>query len=247
VTEGEQPERVSRRTTSRTKSRATTTDRTAAVTKPTPRRSDEDIEPRPPRVPVGRVALGLILLAIGLGWLLQSLDVIEVPWEALLPVALIAVGVALVVGSRTGRHSGLIVLGIVLTLVTAMTAAVDVPLIGGAGQREHTPLTASDVEPRYDLAVGQLVIDLTQLQAAEQIDIEARVGMGELVVELPPDLRVEIHARAGMGDVQVLGEEASGFGPERTVGSCGSGPRRAPAGCLLLELSVGMGSIKVNQ
>jgi hypothetical protein len=248
VTEAEQPERVSSRTTFRTKSRAKTTDRTTAVTEPTPARSDEGIEPAPrPRAPVGRIGLGLILLAIGLGWLLQSLDVIEIPWDALLPVALIAVGVASVVGSRTGRHSGLIVLGIVLTLVTAMTAAVDVPLIGGAGQREHTPLTASDVEPRYDLAVGQLVIDLTQLQAAEQIDIEARVGMGELVVELPPDLRVEIHARAGMGDVQVLGEEASGFGPERTVGSCGSGPRRAPAGCLLLELSVGMGSIKVNQ
>jgi hypothetical protein len=249
VTEAEQPERVSSRTTFRTKSRAKTTDRTTAVTEPTPARSDEGIEPAPkPRAPVGRIGLGLILLAIGLGWLLQSLDVIEIPWDALLPVALIAVGVASVVGSRTGRHSGLIVLGIVLTLVTAMTAAVDVPLIGGAGQREYAPLTASDVEPRYDLAVGQLVIDLSALtlQPGERVDVEARVGLGELVVEVPTGVLIEAHARAGLGDVEVLGRQASGFGPEQTVGPRIPGFSRTEPSHLSLDLSVGMGSVKVN-
>ncbi|HEV8571873.1 MAG TPA: hypothetical protein VGR49_02345 [Actinomycetota bacterium] len=204
-------------------------------------------------MPLGRVAFALILLAVGVGWLLHSLDLIDVPWDALLPVSLIAVGAVLVIGSRTGHHSGLIALGIVLTLVTALTAAVDVPLIGGAGQNVVQPTSVDELEPRYDLAVGQLVIDLTELQLTgdEQIRLEARVGLGELVVELPQGILPEAHARAGLGDVQVLGEQASGFSPERTVGSCDrgrqSGSIRTPTGCLLLDLSVGLGSVKVNQ
>jgi hypothetical protein len=253
VTEGEEPKRPPRRTTARTKPRATTADRTTAVTEPAPVQPEERAEPAPPppRMPLGRIALGLILLAIGLGWLLQSLDLIEVPWEALLPVSLIAIGAVLVVGARTGHHSGLIALGIVLTLVTALTAAVDVPLIGGAGQRVISPRSVAELEPRYDLALGQLVIDLShlKLQPNERVDIEARVGLGELVVAVPAGVPIEGLARAGLGEVQVLGDQASGFTPERVLEGCGgrhSMGRRRSSACLVLDLSVGLGSVKVN-
>jgi hypothetical protein len=236
VTEGEQPSRTPRRT---------------AAAEPAPPLQEEPVESPPPRVPLGRVALGLILLAVGLGWLLQSLDVIDVPWDALLPASLIAVGAVLVVGSRTGRHSGLIALGIVLTLVTALAAAVDVPLIGGAGQREITPLTAADLEARYDLAVGQMVIDLSslQLRSGDRVELEARVGLGELVVELPENIPIEANARASVGEVDVLGQQASGFGPEREFGTCRVG-RPLPGGpppCVVLNLSVGMGEVRVSR
>jgi hypothetical protein len=240
VTEGEPPERPRR-------------GRTTSVTERAPGVSEEPIEPTPPppRLPLGRIALGLILLAIGIGWLLQSLDVIEVPWDALLPVSLIALGAVLVVGSRAGRHSGLIALGIVLTLVTALTAAVDVPLIGGAGQKVIQPTTVEELEPRYDLAVGQLVIDLRelQLQPGDRVTVEARVGLGELVVEVPsgPGIRIEVQARAALGDVQVLGEQASGFGPERSVARSFSGATTGATSLIALDLSVGMGSVKVNE
>ena len=236
MTEGEEPKPPGR-------TRAT---RTTAPTEPAPVQPEEPAEPTAPRprMPLGRVAFGLILLAIGIGWLLQSLDVIEVPWDALLPVSLIAVGAVLVVGSRTGRHSGLIALGIVLTLVTALTAAVDVPLVGGAGQKVIEPTSVEELEPRYDLAVGQLVIDLSgiSLRSSDRIELSGRVGVGELVVEVPGGVTIEAHARAGLGDVQVLGEQASGIGADRSVGVAGSDDR----GTLLLDLSVGLGSVKVN-
>jgi hypothetical protein len=206
----------------------------------------EPAAPAPGPLPLGRVAFALILLAVGVGWLLHSLGVIEVPWDALLPVALIAIGVVLMVGSRTGRYSGLIALGIVLTVFTALVAAVDLPLVGGAGQRVIRPQSVDELEPRYDLAVGQLVIDLTRLDvtAANSFDLAARVGMGELVVEVPDGVDVFAHGRAGLGDVQILGEEASGFAPEQTVDSAElGGPGR---GAIRLELSVGLGSVKVN-
>jgi hypothetical protein len=212
----------------------------------------EPPEPPPP-LPLGRIAFALILVAAGVGWLLHSLDVIDVPWDALLSVALIAVGAVLVVGSRTGRYSGLIALGIVLTIATALVAAVDVPFTGGVGQREITPLTAADLDPRYDLAVGQMVIDLSQLQLqpGEEVEVEARVGIGELVVDVPEGLNVDAHAQAGLGDVQLLDQQASGFGPERQVMGCvrrpvgGRRTRQPP--CVSLDLSVGLGEVRVDQ
>jgi hypothetical protein len=203
---------------------------------------------------LGRIAFALILLAVGVGWLFESLGVIELPWDALLPAALIVVGAVLVVGSRTGRYSGLIALGIVLTITTALVAAVDLPLVGGVGQKVINPQSAAELEPRYDLAMGQLVIDLTALtfREGDRVDIRARVGLGELIVDAPEGTFVEAHARAGLGDIQILGEQASGFAPERDVGLCGRRPvggrrARAQTGCLILNLSVGLGSVKVNQ
>ena len=253
--EDEQPKRSARRSAARTKPEVATADQTTAVSTRAARPPEEGAEAPGPRagLPLGRIALGLILLAVGLGWLLQSLDVIEVPWDALLPVALIAVGAVLVVGSRTGRHSGLITTGVILTIVTALGAAIDVPLLGGAGQRVIAPQGVAELDPRYDLALGQMVIDLSELEvvADEQVDIRARVGLGELVVNLPPAILVQARARAGLGDVQILGEQASGFSPERTVGSCDRGRLiggiDVPSGCIVLDLSVGMGSVKVNQ
>jgi hypothetical protein len=220
----------------------------AAPAPPAPESRAPELLPPPRPLPLARIALGLILLAIGLGWLLHSLDVIEVPWDALLPVALIAIGAVLVVGSRTGRHSGLIALGIVLTIFTALVTAVDLPLVGGVGQREITPQSLAELEHRYDLAVGQLVIDLRelQLQPGERVDLEARVGMGELVVDVPFGALIEAHARAGLGDVQVLGRQASGFGPELRVGPRIPGFSRKAPSYVRLDLSVGLGSVKVN-
>ncbi|MGH2682483.1 MAG: LiaF domain-containing protein [Actinomycetota bacterium] len=198
---------------------------------------------------MGRIAFALILLAVGVGWLFESLGVIELPWDALLPAALIVVGAVLVAGSRTGRYSGLIALGIVLTITTAVVAAVDLPLVGGVGQRVITPQSAAELEPRYDLAVGQLVIDLTDLRLVrgDRVDIRARAGLGELVVEVPVGINVEVHARAGLGDIQILGEQASGFGPERIVRRRVDRRRVAIGPLISLDLSVGLGSVKVNQ
>lgn len=212
------------------------------------------------RPPAGRLVFGLLLLVIGLGWLLEALGWVDVAWGALLPAGLIAVGVALIAGARTGRHGGLITLGIILTFASALVAAIDLPLGGGVGQSVVRPESLSEIQEeggRFDLAMGQLVIDLTDLLPSEfaegqRVEIEAGVGMGELVVQVPEDIGVAVRARAGFGDVQVLGEQSSGVGPEEEVSRCpipaGELADRCPEEAqILLDLSVGFGSVKVNQ
>ena len=56
------------------------------------------------------VLVGALLVLVGIGWLLDAGGV-EVPWRAVLPAALIAVGLACVAGAFRGRQHAMMVVG----------------------------------------------------------------------------------------------------------------------------------------
>ena len=201
------------------------------------------VEPARPRVPFTRLVLGVVLLVLGVMWLLGVTNVVEVSPLPLLDGALIIVGLTLLVGARTGRHSGLIALGIVLTVVLAAASTFDIRLSGGVGQRTFTPHSLADLDARYDLAIGQLTIDLRDVQVGSSIVVvEARVGIGELIVHVPA-VPVEAHGRAGLGQVTILGQDDSGFDVDLVVRS----PQPSGTGGFLsLDLSVGVGQVTVD-
>jgi predicted membrane protein len=213
----------------------------------------ERVEERPPphprpsvleSIPLGRLVLGGILLLGGALWLLSSLDVIDISLTAVLPVALIVVGLALVIGSRTGRHSGLIAAGAILTVMLVFASSFDIRLEGGVGQRDFAPTSLADLEPEYRLAMGEMTIDLTGLEISPEsrVTVEASVGMGQLVVRVPSGVPVSVHATAGAGQVVLFGRESNGLDAELTTPP-GAGPGH-PA--LHLELSVGLGQVDVD-
>jgi len=198
--------------------------------------------PAPRRIPLARLILGAILLAGGVLWLLGATHVAEISPLPVLAGGLIAVGLALVAGSRTGRHSGLIALGIALTVVLAAASAFDIRLAGGIGDRAFAPHSVADLNTRYELAIGQLTLDLRDIQVGSStIVVEARVGLGELVVHVPA-VPVDSHARAGLGQVTIFSRADSGFDVDLSVPS--SHP--SGTGSLALELSVGIGQVIVD-
>ena len=199
------------------------------------------------RVRSGRLVAGLLLVLFGVGWLLEVLDVIDFPWDVLLPIALILVGVAIVVASRSGaRPGGLIAVGIVLTGVMVIGSAIDFPLGGGVGERLERPATVSELRDEYVLGIGQLTVDLTDLSAGAlgaDARTRVRVGVGQLVVIVPEDLPVLVFARATVGNVRVFEDEEGGFGAEREAG-----PGLDGRGSVLeLVLSVGLGEVEVRR
>lgn len=220
-----------------------------------PETPEERIEEQPPpyrrpslleTIPLGRLVLGGILLAGGGLWLLNSLDVIDISLTAVLPVALILVGLALVIGSLTGRHSGLIAAGVVLTVMLAFASTFDIKLEGGVGQRDYSPTTIAELAPEYRLAIGEMTLDLRDLQiAGEQAHIAASVGMGQLVVRVPDGVAVRVHATAGAGQVVLFGRESNGLDVELTTGGSIRGAVFVPR--LFLELSVGLGQVEVGE
>ena len=199
----------------------------------------------PPRV--GRLVAGVLLMLVGVGWLLEALGVSEVPWDVLLPAALILVGVALVLVSRAGgSQAGLITTGVVLSVVLLLGSAVDIPL-RGVGDRDERPASVAAMRDEYRLGIGRLTIDLTAIDPAE-LDaglpaigpVRVRVGIGQVVLIVPEGPLVDVGARAGLGSVDVFGEGDAGFDAERVVVHRGGTD-------LELTVSVGLGDVEVRR
>lgn len=211
-----------------------------------------DTPPPPPArtaLSLGRIVLGGLLLLIGVGWLLDSLEV-DVPWEAALPVLLMVVGVVLVVTASSERagHGGLVALGVVLTVLLLVGTTVSFPFAGGVGERRERPTSVRDLSDRYRLAIGSMTVDLRDLSASGDLTVEARVGIGELLVLLPPEAGFSARARSGVGEIRIddVGEqdERSGVDLERTYES----PDLAGAALRFdLEVSVGIGRVEIRR
>lgn len=210
--------------------------------------------PRPGGPRLGHIVLGAVLVLIGVGWLIEALDVADVPWRLLLPSILILVGLALTLGARSGSHGGLIAFGVVLTVLVLLAGVfevlMDVPLSGGVGDRTRTPTTADD---QYRWGVGKMTLDLRRAQDLPGEEIAASVVVGELVVIVPDGVSLVIEARAGLGEVNVLGESADGvdpslecYGSSRDV-DCSSPDTAASERALHLTLEVGLGKVEVQR
>lgn len=198
-------------------------------------------------VHTGRLLLGLVVAALGVLWLLEALDVATIDWDLVLPIGVIVVGVALLAAGVAGRGSGgLIALGIVLTVLLLASAVVEIPFGAGVGDRSYRPAVLSE-ERAFDLAVGQLTVDLTAASwspgGPATPRVRAHVGVGQLVVLVPRRIPcVATHAKAGVGDVRVFGQDRSGFAADyRTDAVCSGVPQ------LQLDLSVGIGQIEVRR
>jgi Cell wall-active antibiotics response 4TMS YvqF len=195
----------------------------------------------PPRGSLAGIALGALLMVAGGAWLLETLDVVDFSFAVLLPAALVVVGVILIAAARRGRQGGLIALGVVLTVLSALVVAGDVG--GGVGDR-RVEVTGTEPILDQELGVGRLVLDLSDVDPAGVEELKAEVGIGELRVEVPPDLPIRVHAESGIGEVEVFGEQEGGFGSE--VDHVDEGFDAASAS-LDLELSVGIGEVTITR
>ncbi len=194
---------------------------------------------------LGQVVVGAFLVLVGIGWLLEAANVADVPWRALLPAALILIGAALVVGSRTARHGGIIALGVVLTVAVGAASAVevlvDIPISGGVGDERQTVVGTIDAEYRH--AFGTMTVDLRngEVPATGQT-VEISTGIGELIVIVPEGVALDIDARTGIGEVMVFGEQSAGLGPDLSFRSPGAGDA-----ALRLDLDVAIGRLEVRR
>jgi len=199
-----------------------------------------------PRGPsLGQVVVGSFLVLVGVGWLLEAADLADVPWRALLPAALIVIGAALVVGSASGRHGGIIALGIVLTVAVAAASAVevliDIPISGGVG--EETERVVGTIEDEYRHALGSMTVDLRDgTVPASGRDVEISLAIGELIVIVPAEVALDIDARVGMGEVVVFDRQSAGLGPDLEFTSPEAGDT-----VLRLDLDVAIGRLEVRR
>ena len=188
----------------------------------------------------GSVALGLVLAALGVIWLLEVSDTVDLDTGVWVGIVLVGIGIGVIASPSGGARVLLIVLGLFVALIGGALAATDVELSGGVGDRNENPTSVDDLEDPYELGIGRLELDLTELDLDEDTTVRAQIGIGQLVVTVPAARPVSVDAEIGAGDVDVLGEHDDGWNAEvETEADRGVGPE------LHLELEAGMGGIRV--
>ncbi|MGH3134463.1 MAG: LiaF domain-containing protein [Gaiellaceae bacterium] len=189
----------------------------------------------------GRLAFGVVLLAAGTLWLLSAAEVVDLGLRIWVGVLLIAIGLAIAL--TRGRHRALVLIGVLVALAGVPALLVEDELYeGGVGESVERPASSADLEP-YRQGIGKLTVDLTEPGLPlDDVTVEASVGIGELVVLVPPDTDVTIDAHAGVGNIEALGETESGIDVDVSGISGTSGAQE-----LELELEVGIGHLRVEQ
>jgi phage shock protein PspC (stress-responsive transcriptional regulator)/predicted membrane protein len=166
-------------------------------------------------------------------------------------VAVLLVGAVLIWaqsrGESTHRHSIFwIVLAVVgaLLLAAAIAAAVVATTFArlghGVGDRHYAPLTASALRDDYQVGVGTLDLDLSQLSlppGTTRIHVEA--GIGDVRITVPHDVTVRAKTHVTWGDATLLGHDENGHNVRVDVG-----PEHAD---LELDTAVGIGQIDVDR
>jgi phage shock protein PspC (stress-responsive transcriptional regulator) len=181
----------------------------------------------------------MALAALGVG-ILGMVDVsgVGVPDSSYPALVVATCAVMLLVGAFWGRAGGLILVGLLATGATALTAAAD-----HWDDREHvTPTTAAALDESYRMEAGDLVVDLADIEDLEALDgraldIEGGLGRIEVVV---PDEGLDVEATAavgGPGHVVVFGSEHGGIDSRRT--GTHDGGDDVPTLTLGTELGVG--------
>lgn len=210
------------------------------------------VTPTPPDLPpakprersiLGRLTVGAMLL--GMGFLAVFDQIESVPIDAeprhYLAMAVTVLGVGLLVGAVIGRARWLIIVGAILVPTLLFSPVFEYDWNSDTFDSFEVPTTFTAVESTYHQDIGNLRIDLTELDwNGESITIEASMDFGYLEVVVPQDVAVSGGAFADIGRVGGLGEESAGAGnPHVDFETTGE------AGSVFLDLSIDIGNIQV--
>lgn len=175
---------------------------------------------------LARVLLVCLLILAGLG-LAVGLVGVSVWTTAtghgtVVAAVVVALGVALaatafVAGSARRLTPWLLGVALLLAVPAGAVAAADVRFDDSVGQREYTPSVVADLpEDGYSLGTGQLVVDLRDLpwKAGETVSLSSELGLGQMIVSVPPSVCVDAHATAKGGELLVRGDQSNGVDAE---------------------------------
>jgi phage shock protein PspC (stress-responsive transcriptional regulator) len=127
-------------------------------------------------------------------------------------------GVMLLIGAFYGRAGGIILVGLLASLV--LFAATSVQEVDG-GDIRRTPTTAAEVPLKLETGGGEIVLDLREVQdlsALDGMDLDLQSDFGRVEVLLPDGVTANVDAEVhGAGHLALFGSDRGGFGIDDEV------------------------------
>jgi phage shock protein PspC (stress-responsive transcriptional regulator) len=182
---------------------------------------------------LGLVAVALFVLlsraaywpAAGAGWALVLVAGLLILW-----------------GGRHGRGILITVAVLLSALCVAAVIAVvsafawfNVSLDDGVGKQLSVPASAADLRPKYDLGVGRLTLDLSNVTATSPQHVQVKLGIGRALIIVPRGEQVQVDASVKAGEVTVFSQHDSGRHASIQTGT----------GNLSIDADVGAGRLSV--
>jgi phage shock protein PspC (stress-responsive transcriptional regulator) len=149
---------------------------------------------------------GAILAAVGASSLAETNSWAGSHMAIAIASGLGVLGLGILVAGIAGRRAGWLAPFAVLAMVAStfaslMPSGLTVPF--SVGERTHAVTTLTG-DTSFDLGVGSLRLDLTEAEFASTSGadtVEATVGLGELEIIVPDDIRVTVNAKGRAGEV----------------------------------------------
>ena len=183
------------------------------------------------------VIFGVVLIAVGAVALLRAIDVRGPSLQLILVAVLALVGVGLIAQARRGLNGGLVVLGVVLTLILTAVGGIsfdfDIDSDSAFGSRSLQPTTIAEFDSSYDHAFGSVDLDLRRLDPGSlprgTTTIQMDVAFGSIAI------------RVGDVPLRIEGDAVFGSCDDRKYNDYDNADRR-----LLIEASAAFGSCEAR-
>ena|SRR5438552_12670198 len=123
-------------------------------------------------------------------------------------------------------------------------ATLDVHLSKGIGNRTYHVASASELDRKYELGIGELNLDLRNVELRRgETPVDVRVGVGQVRITVPPDLKVRYDADAKWGQVNVFDQDVGGHHARTT----GTSPTGTEGRVLVVHARVGAGQVELER
>ncbi len=163
--------------------------------------------------------------------------------DGLVAGVVIAAGAAVLAGAFLKPVRWLVLPAVVLALSAGTVQAAGIDTTGGTGEREYRPGSTADLRERYELGMGELVVDLrdTSLPPGD-VPLQVDLGVGEARVLVAEDVCVATRAEIGMGQSDVFDRGNGGIDVDFQEGP------DAPLDTtrLVLDADIGVGHLVVS-
>ncbi|QFY06189.1 PspC domain-containing protein [Nonomuraea phyllanthi] len=159
---------------------------------------------RRPKSFIGVITFLLAIIIGGIVVAVQARSAAGVSPTVVGGAMLITIGAGLLVAAWWGRGAGLVAAGTTIALMVGVGM-----MVGGVprtvGESQWMPTSVAEASRLYDAGIGDGRLDLSELklEPGATVTFRASLTIGELVVIVPPEARVEVHATNKVGDIKL--------------------------------------------